>query len=168
MRRVPPLSYAALLVAALLAAGCAKGPPEDPWQAWNRPVFRFNDAADTWVLRPVALGWKFVTFEELRHSVRRFFFNLAFPSRFVTEEGATVLRTLPGGIEILSSPVAENATAAGKNVGEVSWPAASGLIALQHGNQASVPAAEDKINAGDTLVAIVAPEAKKPLLDLLG
>ena len=89
-------------------------------------------------------------------------------SRCVTEEGATVLRTLPGVIEILSSPVAENAAAAGKNVGEVSWPAASGLIALQHGNQASVPAAEDKINAGDTLVAIVAPEAKKPLLGLLG
>jgi trk system potassium uptake protein TrkA len=89
-------------------------------------------------------------------------------SRFVTEEGSTVLRTLPGGIEILSSPVAERAAAAGKNVGEISWPAASGLIALQHGNQASVPAAEDKISAGDTLVAIVAPEAKKPLLSLLG
>ena len=89
-------------------------------------------------------------------------------SHFVTEEGVTVLRTLPGGIEILSAPVAEGSPTAGKTVGEVAWPAASGLIALQHGNQASVPAADDKINAGDTLVAIIAPDAKKQLLALLG
>lgn len=87
MRLVTPRSCAALLAAALLAAGCAKGPPEDPWQSWNRPMFRVNDAADTWVLRPIALGWKFVTFEEMRLSVRRFFFNLAFPSRFVSSLG---------------------------------------------------------------------------------
>jgi trk system potassium uptake protein TrkA len=88
-------------------------------------------------------------------------------SRFVTEEGATVLRTLPGGIEILSSPVAGDAAAAGRTVGEVAWPAASGLIAVQHGNQATVPAADDRIEPGDTVVAIVAPEAKKELLALL-
>lgn len=76
-----------LLVAAALGGGCAKGPAEDPWQAWNRPVFRVNDAADQWVLRPIARGWSFVTFEELRDSVRRFFFNLAFPSRFVSSVG---------------------------------------------------------------------------------
>lgn len=87
MRPVTSLSRAALLAMAMLATGCAKGPPEDPWQFWNRPMFRVNDAADRWVLRPVALGWKFVTFEELRHSVRRFFFNLAFPSRFVSSLG---------------------------------------------------------------------------------
>jgi trk system potassium uptake protein TrkA len=88
-------------------------------------------------------------------------------SRFVTEEGATVLRTLPGGIEILSSPVAGDAAAAGRTVGEVAWPAASGLIAVQHGNQATVPAADDRIEPGDTVVAIVAPDAKKELLALL-
>jgi Trk K+ transport system NAD-binding subunit len=47
------------------------------------------------------------------------------------------------------------------------WPAASGIIAVQHGNQATVPAADDKIEAGDTVVAIVAPEAKAALLKLL-
>ncbi len=89
-------------------------------------------------------------------------------ARFVTEEGATVLRTLPGGIEILSAPIAENSVAAGRTVAEVAWPASSGLIAVQHGNQASVPAAEDKLGVGDTLVAIVAPDAKQALLRLLG
>lgn len=87
MKRATPLSCVALLAVAWLGVGCAKGPPEDPWQSFNRPVFRFNDTADQWVLRPVARGWTFITFEELRFSVRRFFFNLAFPSRFVSSLG---------------------------------------------------------------------------------
>ena len=88
--------------------------------------------------------------------------------RFVTVDEATVLRELPGGIEIISSPVAANSPAAGRALAEINWPPSSGIISLQHGNQAAVPAAEDKIEAGDTIVAIVAPEAKRPLLDLLG
>lgn len=82
------LSGIAVLLAALsLAAGCASGPPEDPWQSFNKPVFRFNEAADRYALRPVAKGWTFITFEGLRHSVQRFFFNAAFPSRFVSSLG---------------------------------------------------------------------------------
>jgi trk system potassium uptake protein TrkA len=88
-------------------------------------------------------------------------------ARFVTEEGATVLRALPGGIEILSAPIAENSPAAGRTVAEVAWPASSGLIAVQHGNQATVPAADDKLGAGDTLIAIVSSDAKQALLQLL-
>jgi len=38
---------------------------------------------------------------------------------------------------------------------------------VQHGNQATVPAADDRIEPGDTVVAIVAPEAKKQLLEML-
>ena len=81
-------------------------------------------------------------------------------------EESTVLRTLPGGTEILSSPVAKNSEAAGQTIAEIKWPAASGIIALQHGNQASVPAADDKVESGDIIVAIVAPEAKRSLLGL--
>ena len=88
-------------------------------------------------------------------------------ARFVTMDEATVLRTLQGGVEVLSVPVAEGSAAAGRTVAEVQWPEASGVIALQHGNQASVPAAEDRIEAGDTLVAIVAPEARAGLIQLL-
>lgn len=87
MRRTIPVLRAALTAAALAVAGCASGPPQDPWQDFNRPVFRFNDAADQWVLRPVARGWTFVTFEAMRDAVRRFFFNIAFPSRFVSSVG---------------------------------------------------------------------------------
>ncbi len=88
-------------------------------------------------------------------------------SRFVTQDEAVVLRTLAGDIEILSAPVAADSPAAGRTLAAVEWPAAMGVLALQRGNQTSVPAAEDIVEAGDTLLAIVAPEAKKPLLKLL-
>jgi phospholipid-binding lipoprotein MlaA len=77
----------ALVLALALAAGCASNPSPDPWESMNRPVFRFNDRVDTWVLRPLARGWTFVTFEDLRESVSRFFFNAAFPARFVATVG---------------------------------------------------------------------------------
>lgn len=76
-----------VLAVLALAAGCASGPPQDPWEGFNRGVFRFNEAADRYVVRPVAMGWTFVTFEGLRLSVKRFFFNAKFPSRFVSSLG---------------------------------------------------------------------------------
>lgn len=54
---------AGLLLAAALLGGCATtAPPQgamgqnpaDPWEAWNRKVYAFNDAVDEAVLRPVA------------------------------------------------------------------------------------------------------------------
>jgi len=87
MTRRAPVAPAALAGLTLLAAGCASAPPNDPWQAWNHPVFTFNDKADTYVLRPVARGWKFITLQAMRDSVSRFFYNAAFPSRFVSELG---------------------------------------------------------------------------------
>ncbi|MBE2180109.1 MAG: Trk system potassium transporter TrkA [Chthoniobacterales bacterium] len=89
-------------------------------------------------------------------------------ARFVTADEATVLRSLPGGVEILSVPVGEGSAAAGRSIAETNWPPASGIIALQHGNQAAVPAAEDRVEIGDTVVAIVSPPAKQELLKLLG
>ncbi len=89
-------------------------------------------------------------------------------ARFVTADEATVLRSLPGGVEILSAPVGESSAAAGRSIAETNWPPASGIIALQHGNQAAVPAAEDRVEVGDTVVAIVSPPAKQELLKLLG
>ena len=82
--RLPALVLAAALG---LGVGCASASSPDPWQSVNRPVFRFNNEVDTWVLRPVARGWTFVTFEGFRESVSRFFFNAAFPSRFVATLG---------------------------------------------------------------------------------
>lgn len=87
MSRSLAFARSAFLALTLAVAGCATGPPEDPWQGWNRPMFGFNAAADTYVLRPIAQGWTFVTFEDMRQSIRRVFFNASFPSRFVSSVG---------------------------------------------------------------------------------
>jgi phospholipid-binding lipoprotein MlaA len=48
------------IVLAVSAAGCvtlppnAKPVPQDPWESWNRGVYKFNDALDRTVAKPVA------------------------------------------------------------------------------------------------------------------
>jgi phospholipid-binding lipoprotein MlaA len=82
-------SLAALALAASFAFACA-GPnpnPDDPWQGFNRPVFRVNDAIDRHALGPVARGWKRISSEGVRTSVSNFFYNLEFPQRFVSNVG---------------------------------------------------------------------------------
>ena len=69
------------LVAALLATGCAttNGDPRDPFEGVNRKVYAFNDTVDSWVLRPVATGYRDWVPGEIRDRVRNFFGNLADP-----------------------------------------------------------------------------------------
>ena len=55
----------------------------DPLETWNRAVFRFNDKAYDWVLRPVSRAYKAVTPEPVRLGTRNFFHNLAMPVRVV-------------------------------------------------------------------------------------
>ena len=55
-----------VLIAGLMMAGCADLPsgkhdPRDPWERFNRTTFKFNDALDRAVLRPVARGYVKVT-----------------------------------------------------------------------------------------------------------
>jgi len=82
-------TVAVLAFLALQLSACAGTPPnpEDPWQGFNRPVFRFNEGADKYALRPVAKGWTAITFDGLRDSVAKFFYNAQFPSRFVSNVG---------------------------------------------------------------------------------
>ncbi len=78
-----------LAVAALLS-GCATAPtapgapgtstraavPSDPWEAWNRKVFAFNEAVDEAVLRPVAQAYRDVVPPLVRRGVSNFFGNI--------------------------------------------------------------------------------------------
>ena len=71
------------LGALLLAAGCATVPtgsttvnPVDPWEAWNRKVFAFNDAIDEAVLKPVAKVYRDVVPQLVRTGVSNFFGNV--------------------------------------------------------------------------------------------
>lgn len=69
----------ALLSLALLAlAGCATTGknPEDPWEAYNRKVFAFNDALDRGVVKPVTKGYQAVTPDIVEQGVSNFFANI--------------------------------------------------------------------------------------------
>jgi phospholipid-binding lipoprotein MlaA len=68
-----------LLWLGLLLTGCATGPnshPADPLEPWNRGVYRFNDAVDRAVLKPVATAYQESAPDMVRKGVGNFFANL--------------------------------------------------------------------------------------------
>lgn len=73
------LLYAGLLAASLLLSGCASPHPSsplDPYESFNRKVYTFNDAADRWVMKPVAQGYHAITPSPVRSAVNNFFDNI--------------------------------------------------------------------------------------------
>ncbi len=69
----------ALVLGAVLLAGCASGPgthPRDPLEPYNRSMTRFNDSVDEAVLKPVATAYKDVIPSPVRTGVNNFFGNL--------------------------------------------------------------------------------------------
>lgn len=75
-------ALASVLLAAALAGGCATTAPvgappaaqmgtnpADPWEAWNRKVFAFNDAVDEAIVKPVAEGYRKVVPELVRTGI---------------------------------------------------------------------------------------------------
>ncbi len=51
----------------------------DPFETVNRGTFLVNDVLDTFLFRPLAIGYRFVTTEGIRRSMRNFFLNLGSP-----------------------------------------------------------------------------------------
>jgi phospholipid-binding lipoprotein MlaA len=69
------LPVAILLSLSLL--GCAtNGDPRDPLEPLNRGIYKFNDAVDKAVLKPVATGYKEAMPDPVRTAVGNFFSNL--------------------------------------------------------------------------------------------
>lgn len=67
------------LAAILILSGCATDPdrkPNDPLEPMNRQIFKFNDAADEYVVHPVAEGYVKVTPLPLRTAISNFFSNI--------------------------------------------------------------------------------------------
>jgi phospholipid-binding lipoprotein MlaA len=69
-----------LLVVVLAAAGgCAstgeERDPRDPFEGFNRGVYRFNDTVDTYVAAPVARTYRKAVHQEIRTRVGNFFSN---------------------------------------------------------------------------------------------
>lgn len=74
------LHQLAWLAVVLLLSGCAtlSGPPDphDPWERFNRTMYRFNDKLDRAVLKPVAKGYRTITPDPAEKGINNFFSNL--------------------------------------------------------------------------------------------
>jgi phospholipid-binding lipoprotein MlaA len=80
----------------------------DPWEGYNRAVFRFNDGIYTVLLRPVSKGYQAVFPKPLRKGITNAFDNVRFPVRLVNntlqgkfkgagqESGMFVVNTVAG------------------------------------------------------------------------
>ena len=55
----------------------------DPLEPLNRAFFLFNDKFYFWLLKPAATGYKAITPQAFRVGIKNFFYNIAFPIRFV-------------------------------------------------------------------------------------
>ncbi len=84
-----------VLFLTVIAAGCATVPNEgpktqeaeqgqedghDPWEGFNRAVYRFNDEIDRVFIKPLAKGYRRITPSPVRRSVGNFFRNLLEPT----------------------------------------------------------------------------------------
>ena len=72
----------------LLLAGCATtGPatPSDPFEGWNRGVYRFNDAIDRGVLKPVAKRYRKYVPRIVRTGISNVLTNLAYPTTIIND-----------------------------------------------------------------------------------
>lgn len=65
------------ILLSLSLLGCAtNGDPRDPLEPLNRGIYKFNDAVDKAVLKPVATGYKEAMPDPVRTAVGNFFSNL--------------------------------------------------------------------------------------------
>jgi phospholipid-binding lipoprotein MlaA len=80
----------ALLLIAATLSGCATSPAgkrdaRDPWERVNRATFKFNDAVDRAVAKPVAKGYRKVAPQFVETGVSNFFDNLEYPVVLVND-----------------------------------------------------------------------------------
>lgn len=69
-----------LLLLVGLVAGCATNTayevPRDPFESFNRAMYKFNDAADRYVMKPIAEGYDKIVPTPVDRSITNFFSNL--------------------------------------------------------------------------------------------
>lgn len=81
-------TFLIMLAGTLSSPAFAEQKTADPYESYNRAVFKFNDTADRYVLAPVARGYRKVTPQPVRTGVGNFFNNL----RDVVSFGSNILR----------------------------------------------------------------------------
>jgi len=88
----PRYARAALgIVVALTLSACVTLPPnsqrvpQDPWESWNRGVYKFNDKLDRAVAKPVTKAYVRVVPQPIRTGVSNFFENLSTPTVMIND-----------------------------------------------------------------------------------
>ncbi len=72
-------------ICTIIISGCAsqqaieQNDVMDPFEPVNRAIFRFNQVADKYALRPVAKGYQFIAPSIVRTGVNNFFDNISYP-----------------------------------------------------------------------------------------
>lgn len=100
---------APLLLSALFVAGCASAPGrttnQDPYEGFNRGVYKFNDTLDRAALKPIAKGYRKVTPGFVRSGIGNVLSNLEYPGTFVNQflQGKWVLGFRDTGRFLLNS-----------------------------------------------------------------
>ncbi|SFV03734.1 MlaA family lipoprotein [Pseudoduganella namucuonensis] len=78
MRATTPLrSLALAATAAAVLTGCAGPNPRDPYEGFNRAMFKFNDKVDQVALKPAATAYKTVLPGFVQTGVNNFFGNMS-------------------------------------------------------------------------------------------
>lgn len=83
-----PVFAGIVLTLSVLITGCAHMQPDDPadpLEKVNRGVYKFNRVADTYVLRPVAKGYRTHVPDQIREGFSNFFDNLFYPTTIVND-----------------------------------------------------------------------------------
>lgn len=68
-----------IFITSILFTGCASTPnsnPKDPFEFYNRKIYKFNDVLDKAVIKPVAQGYDAVLPKAVRIMLNNFFSNL--------------------------------------------------------------------------------------------
>ncbi|QQL45689.1 Trk system potassium transporter TrkA [Sulfuriroseicoccus oceanibius] len=86
--------------------------------------------------------------------------------RFVTSDRFHTMKRFPGA-ELIELAVPEGSPIVGKMIRELNWPQGCGLVARVHDIHAEVPSADDVLEDGDNLFALVEPDAKKAFVKLV-
>jgi len=82
MRRIKHAHTVLGMVLAVALTGCVtlppnhSPPPQDPWESWNRGVYRINDKVDRAVVKPIARTYVRAVPAPARTGVSNFFTNL--------------------------------------------------------------------------------------------
>lgn len=74
-----------LCVLAIFLTGCAStgAHKDDPWEGWNRGVYKFNKVIDDNIARPLTVGYKAVTPDIVEEGISNIFSNIGDIPNFI-------------------------------------------------------------------------------------